>query len=810
MSQEQIQCAIDCNNSKGLSPVNISFIQQALCVPQTGVFDAETVVAIGKVSIENRIAPELKTRANAIIRDYYIEKLENSLSEKEKKKIDKLEENINKLESKRNENNTSKIDEKIANNKDKVDLIKAPYLSPVEHEHINKNIDIGSVSEIESRIFDLSNNFSAGDGELDQAVFNTIFQRMVNEKMYFQLIQLSIDYEKMELDKNTIAILYDSESDFNYQVKIPFTPLEVNNVSKSQIISNSPNLLRKIIIGKNAFISYGALISNIRSADNVKVEQNKELNGNITETIDNELTKNQIDAAISNNNFIFSEERSIRVIQAITGAQSSGIFDENTIRSISAYQGSNNNARTDGNLDMNTINCIVTEIINNNEHNAALSIMKDYYSLEATSNNEIILKYSANQTESVKKDNTLPGVEQITFSNSAFSNGLTSLHTSFKEAFGYEKTIEHEMIGTLLSSTDSERQTAMWSNPNTTNQSGLVASIRDNFPDEQDIANYLSRNDISNEDKIAGLGALSVELGRLEFLMGVIYYGGNDKIWETYSPTKNNKGPFVNYYKNKVGNSENGLAWCTMFSGYLKRILGFSNDLSNTATGPNIFNAGLRLDKWATDGTNLLTGVDDFDDPTDYDNYSGNSIDTEDWISLKNDLSVTGLTATQKQETLNSFLNDRFIPQPGDIIVINPQSTATNEPNKYHANDEGYLVESHTMTVETFNSPIITTIEGNKDHKTTGTSLDLSDSSDVIKVLFMTRIGIEFFPQNEQNELETNQNTDLLSLDQMLNPLKIMVRNLQLLADHKGYINSNTENARVYDMGDGTPGGSTN
>jgi len=42
----------------------------------------------------------------------------------------------------------------------------------------------------------------------------------------------------------------------------------------------------------------------------------------------------------------------------------------------------------------------------------------------------------------------------------------------------------------------------------------------------------------------------------------------------------------------------------------------------------------------------------------------------------------------------------------------------------------------------------------------------------------------------------------------LLELLKI-VRNLQLLADHKKYINSNAENASVYDMGDATNGGST-
>jgi len=396
----------------------------------------------------------------------------------------------------------------------------------------------------------------------------------------------------------------------------------------------------------------------------------------------------------------------------------------------------------------------------------------------------------------------LQGVEIIKFGASAFSDGLTSLHDAFKGAFGFEKTIENELIETLFSDANSERQSALWDNPNTDNQSGLVASIRDNFPKEQDISNYLSRTDISNDDKIAGVGTLSVELGRLEYLMGVLYHGGHDKIWESSTPIKNNKGPFVNYYKSKVGNEVNDSAWCTMFSGYLKRMLGFSTELSAQSGGPLIFNSGIRLDFWATSGMNVVTGVDDFDDPSDLENYSGSSIDTEDWITLRDELSVQGLTSTQKQQVLDTFLNERFTPQPGDIIVINPQSTTSNEPNQYH--NSGY---SHTMTVESFNSPTLTTVEGNRGHRTKGTSLDLSDSSNVIKVLFMARIGVEFFPQNDAENETVDQNNQQINLEHLVNPLKIMTRNLQLLADHKKYINSNTENASVYDMGDGTNGG---
>ena len=797
MTEEHIQRAIDCNNNLGLSALSISYLQMGLCLIPTGEFDKDTVLAIGKVSIENRVEPFLTTLSDSLLREHIEENFQKSLNNNEKdlKKFSKNNAKLNRIGD-----DKSKKKSKLESSNQE---IKDKYITSGNQEHLLNTESIESSTKINQKIDDIRRKFSASDGELDISAFNTIFQRMVNEKMYHQLLQLSIEYEKLNIDKNTLAVNYDSKTTNNYRVKVPFSQLEVNNEYETQTISNAPNLLKNIFIGEGAFGSYSTLISNLTSANLVKVEQNIVSEENTTESTEDGLSKKQVEAAISNNSFIFSEERSIRLIQAIIGAPSTGVFDENTIRSVSTYQGANSISRIDGNLDKDTINGVLTDIINSNEQNAALSIMKDFYSLEITSDKEILLKYSADQKETFQRDESLPGMEQITFDSSVFANGLTSLHDSFKDAFGYEKTIEHEMMETLLSNTNLERQSAVWSNPNTSNQDGLVASIRENFPEEQDISNYLSRTDVSNEDKIAALGELSVELGRLEFLMGVIYHGGNNKIWETSTPTKNNKGPFVNYYKSLLGNGVNDSAWCTMFSGYLKRMLGFSAELSSA--GPLIFNSGIRLDRWATDGMNVVTGVDDFDDPTNYDNYTGNSIDTEDWISLRNDLNVQGLTADQKQQTLNTFLNDRFTPQPGDIIVMNPQSTASNEPNKYHNSQY-----SHTLTVETFNSPIITTIEGNKDHKTTGTSLDLSKSSDVIKILFIARIGVEFFPQNEQDETIVEQNTNQISLNQILDPLKIMVRNLQLLSDHKGYINSNTENAIVYDMGDGSDGGETN
>lgn len=133
--------------------------------------------------------------------------------------------------------------------------------------------------------------------------------------------------------------------------------------------------------------------------------------------------------------------------------------------------------------------------------------------------------------------------------------------------------------------------------------------------------------------------------------------------------------------------------------------------------------------------------------------------------------------------------------QAGDIMVLNT-TTTTNE----YTNGGG----SHTTTIETFNDYVATTIEGNFGQRVTSTSHDFKTSDDVNKILFIARIGTEFFPQDEENQVEGEGEAEAVqepvSSEELLDPLREMASRLQLLAHHKEYIETEVLGASVNDM----------
>lgn len=538
-------------------------------------------------------------------------------------------------------------------------------------------------------------------------------------------------------------------------------------------------------------------------AGDAPIQRQESAEGELTTDTVQTLTPEQQTAATGHNTFVLGEAAGINALQGGLGTEVSGTFDAATNQAIATYQTNNNLARTDGKLDRDTLDRLVRNLVTNGNHTAAAAIARDFFKLDEQAQ-ETLVQYSADQTESATVANNDAGTPVLTLGASAFTDGLTSLGTALDSALGSGASIADESWDVLFAETNTQRQDALWDNPNQAAEAGLVIWVRENFPSEEDIQNYMSRDDVTDADKIATIGKLSVELGRLEFLMGVLFHGGTNQSWESDGA---NRGPFVNHFKSEVGNGVNGAAWCTMFSGYLKRMLGFNDDLSTG--GPLIFNAGMRLDWWATSGSNLLTGQDDFSDPSDFEDYSGNSIDTADWVTLRNTLNNNSLSEAQRETETDTFLSTRMTPQPGDIMVINTGSST----NQYSGSS------SHTVTVESYSGHEVSTVEGNRGHKVTGVTLDLSDGSDVGQIIMMTRIGTEFFPQNEEDttadaapaaEGAAVEAEDQIEAADLLKPLTLMTRQLQLMADRRSYISDNSATATVADMAGTNSGGGTN
>jgi hypothetical protein len=504
------------------------------------------------------------------------------------------------------------------------------------------------------------------------------------------------------------------------------------------------------------------------------------------------LTPEQLTAARGFNAFLLGEAAAINAVQTALGVPNTGQFDDPTLNAIAGFQTQQAFAQRLGKMNRETLDRLVRALVTASNFDGVAAIARDFFRLDERAT-AVPVSYNATLTSAA----ALNAAGTLEFGPTAFTDGLTSLGTAVEAAMGAGSSIADQSWGVLEAETAATRRTAMWNRPNAANEAGLAVWVREHFPTEASIREYLNRTDVTEAVKVATLGRLSVELGRLEFLMGVIYHGGTDQSWES---TSSNNGPFVNHYKAEVGNTPNDAPWCTMFSGYLRRMLGFSATLADG--GPLVFNSGMRLDRWATDNTNLISGRDDFDDPADYENYSGGSIDRDEWVTLRTTLNRRGITAPERQQALTTFLSTRITPQPGDIMVVNNSSTT----NDYSG------TASHTINVESYSGTTVSTIEGNKGHKVTGTTLDLSNPTDVAKVIILARVGMEFFPHDAPAPVEEGAEAapavvSNITAESLLQPLQAMTRELQMLASRRNYISSDTAGASVTTMAGANSGG---
>jgi hypothetical protein len=521
------------------------------------------------------------------------------------------------------------------------------------------------------------------------------------------------------------------------------------------------------------------------------------------------LTEAQIEAAQTHNNFVLGDVAARNEILAHVGGVEGGTFDQAAVQALANYQEANAITRQDGCLDRDTLDFIIRAMVDARDYAGVITVITDFFNLNDLQT-AVELQHDGGVTGDPVGCTTDSGTTIWSLGDDSFTNGLDGLGVALNTAIGAGTSLNTEALDVLLADSATDRRTAMWSNPDQSNEDGLVPWIRENFPTEADLAAFLSRTDITSEEKTAAFGRFSVELGRLEYLMGVIYHGGNDQTWENLNTQNTNRGTFVNHFKDAVGNGVNQQPWCTMFAGYLKTLLGFEDSLADG--GPLIFNAGIRLDHWATAGVNYLTAVDDFSDPSDFADYSGASIDTPDWVVLRRSVTGSNLTQAQREEAITTFFSTRITPQPGDILIIN--TGVTN--NTYSGSS------SHTTTVESYNDFMISTIEGNRGQKLTGVELDLRDSNDAGQILCLVRIGIEFYTENDAETQDADRAGEepvddqaaapveaIIQEEDIINPLKQMVRNLQLIADQKGYINDSATGATVANMAGNAAAGGT-
>jgi hypothetical protein len=260
----------------------------------------------------------------------------------------------------------------------------------------------------------------------------------------------------------------------------------------------------------------------------------------------------------------------------------------------------------------------------------------------------------------------------------------------------------------------------------------LAGWTRENMPPRAILDGYLDRTDVTADAKVATLGVLAAGVARMEFLLGTMYHQGTAAKWET-----GNTGVFPDTYDAAIGGGAQ--PWCTKFAGYAYTRLGFQANKKGTTSE---FMSGYRLRDWSSEGEGVDNKTITAADQTVEDAVGTGSalIDKSAWAQLRKDLKKAK-TAEERTAATTAFFANGAHPQPqaGDIVV-KPRGDAEGT-NDFTAG------KSHTMLVESFDAAAfkIHTIEGNVGDKVGGRTIDLTDAVDVSKIVFLTRMGTQFF-----------------------------------------------------------------
>lgn len=332
----------------------------------------------------------------------------------------------------------------------------------------------------------------------------------------------------------------------------------------------------------------------------------------------------------------------------------------------------------------------------------------------------------------------------------------------------------------------------------------LAQWCRTNLPDTALLERYIAQPGVSAEDKTATIGKVQAALARNEFLLGVGHEGGTGT-WETGGA---NKGPMMDYYLETIkldGQvSRKNAAWCTSFVGTQAERAGFdfNTDAGKSAGARSIFWSGSRLNNWATTGKNnsgkSLNGSGDrVGDETD----GSAVISAADWKALKAAIDKAK-DKKEKKAALDAFFKKHPQPQAGDVLVVGKNNAFYGKGN------------SHTVMVEQYNaaSGVVSAIEGNADNRVKGRTIDLTDSGEVGKIVFVARMGVEQY--DDPGNTKTNKGMPApapdaakVSASQVLAKLNEINAALAGLAVGKDWVKGDDASATVSELYHGSGSG---
>ncbi|HMA61567.1 MAG TPA: hypothetical protein VKP78_02845, partial [bacterium] len=278
----------------------------------------------------------------------------------------------------------------------------------------------------------------------------------------------------------------------------------------------------------------------------------------------------------------------------------------------------------------------------------------------------------------------------------------------------------------------------------------LISYVRDeleNYPPK--VKAFKNQSNYSETEKLRILGKVASLTGRLEILLGTIFYEGSGSA-NTWESEGSNVGDdeFLGYYQEtQHGVVNQGSEWCAMFvASILNEALGFAPVDEN---GERASRGGYGWITWnVTSLHDSVTNHDGVNDDYEYDTRHVKKISNEAFNGLREDI-VDEADQEERYNLVKSFFDENFIPQAGDLLAVGSK-TSLGEGSET-SGLEGF---NHSTMIEKVidepakNKIYFSTIEGNADQRAGGRLIDLTQSTnnsqdDLSFVTQVSRVGID-------------------------------------------------------------------
>jgi hypothetical protein len=365
---------------------------------------------------------------------------------------------------------------------------------------------------------------------------------------------------------------------------------------------------------------------------------------------------------------------------------------------------------------------------------------------------------------------------------------------------------------------------------------------------------YLARTDISDKQKVETIEKMVHQLGKMELLLGTMYYG--EETWEEQGA---DKGKFPSHYQKEVTNTD-GYYWCLIFIGYLYKKIGLSSKIVKTPQ-LDAFWSTYKFEKWAGEGQNIsgkevVPSGERVKDKASGGEYMGN----KDWAKLTKALTdtntkfekdvkeaVTGIAKTKETNKVNLEKADKILKaaksegekkkaqEELNKIKATGEKTLKDAEQKLKEKKEGKpeLVRNeikkfftsypsprpgdiilriatnntspqHAAMVDKFDDKnyIIYTIEGNLSQRMKGEKLDLKNIQTVKGIGNMARLGAKWMGNYKASDANSKILTDEEHSpvqNALVQPLSNIVERFLNVAFENDWVKSNDPTKSAYE-----------